>query len=331
MGLCLLTVALSAVGADGQAASDDVRTVDVQYQSGEVTLAALLLIPGSGQPVPGAVIIQGSGTSDRSNQWSRDIANSLVRHGIAVLLTDKRGSGTSGGDWQEVGFKELAGDALAGVQFLKNRPEIDRQRVGLVGLSQGGWVAPLTAARSHEVAFVVNVSGASVGFAEQTFLEMGNTARQAGLSDPLVQVVIRLNSSAVRFLTTGDWDQYEHARTSALATGAREVAAGFPESRDAKIWTFLRSVVEFDPLPYWGQVAQPVLVVYGAEDEQDNVPVAESVRRLEHVFAATRKDNYQILVASGVGHGIRDPRTHQLAAEFIDTLAAWLTKYVTSR
>jgi len=325
---CLAMSLVAAAAAEAQTESGIVQTSDVTYRNGSITLAALLLMPPAEQPVPAAVIIQGSGSSDRSNQWSRDIADALVCNGMAVLLTDKRGSGASGGDWRVAGFTELAVDALAGVDFLQGRPEIDRRRIGLVGLSQGGWVAPLAAARSAEVAFVVNVSGAAVSFAEQTLLEMANTARQAGLSDLLVQEVTSLNAAALRYLTTGDWEQYARLRSRLLATDAREIAAGFQASPDAPIWTFYRSVVAYDPVPYWVQLGQPVLAVYGAEDERDNVPVAESARRLEYAFRTVNKNNYRILVVRGVGHGIRDPQTHRLAAEFVDTLAAWLQSYV---
>lgn len=324
---CLTAMLLSAELSGAQVSSQTVQTEDVQYRSGELTLAALLMVPRTERPVPAAVVIQGSGSSDRANPWARDIAEAFLRNGIAVLLTDKRGSGGSGGDWRVAGFAELAVDALAGVDFLRTRPEIHRQRIGLVGLSQGGWVAPLAAARSDQVAFVVNVSGAAVGFAEQTALEMVNTARNAGLSEPLVQEVILLNAATAKYVTTGDWDQYARARARVLETGAREIAARFPALEGAQIWTFFRNVAAYDPMPFWIQVAQPVLVVYGEEDERDNVPVAESVRRLEHAFRAVNKRNHRIVVVPGAGHDIRNPQTRRLAAPFVDTLAAWLHEH----
>ena len=128
---------------------------DVRYKNGAMTLAALLLIPEASKPLAGAVIIQGSGASDRTNRWARAIAEILVGKGIAVLLTDKRGSGKSDGNWQTSSFDDLAADALAGADYLRARKEIDAGRVGLVGLSQGGWIAPLAAARSENIAFVI--------------------------------------------------------------------------------------------------------------------------------------------------------------------------------
>ncbi len=328
MVLGLLCCALLLDTSAGLASEQDLQLEDVRYQSGPITLAALLMLPPGERPVPAAIIAQGSGASDRANQWSRDIAEELVRHGVAVLLTDKRGAGASGGDWRTAGFSDLAADALAGAEFLARRSDIDAGRIGVVGLSQGGQVAPLAAASSDRIAFVVSVSSKAVGFAEGSFIEMTNTARQAGLDEPDVQEVIRVNLAAVRYLTTGDWHQYARARQRGLRTGARSVVAGFPASQDEPVWTFLRAIAAYDPLAYWVQVTQPVLVVYGEEDEANNVPVRESVRRLEHVFRSVNKTDYQILVVPGAGHGIRDPQTHRLATPFRNALGAWLEEHV---
>ena len=318
MALCA-TLLAAAPHVHGQALERDVR-----YPSGDLTLAALLLAPPGPGPHPAAVIIQGSGDSDRTNQWSRDIADMLVGHGLAVLLTDKRGTGASEGDWRTAGFDELADDALAGVAFLGSRPDIDPERVGLVGLSQGGWIVPVAAARG-DVAFVVDVSGTSVSFAEQSFHEMANTTRRAGFGEEAVAGVLELNRAAGDYLLTGDWDAYRAARDRGLETPWKEIAAGFPAERDATIWTFLRKVFPFEPALYWLQVAAPVFVAYGAEDERDNVPVAESVRRLEFVFQTVGKTDYEILVVPGVGHGIRlEEHPHPLAPTFTEALGRWL-------
>ena len=77
--------------------AQSIQTIDVRYESGKVTLATLLMLPPGDKPVPAAVIAQGPGASDRTNRWSREIAEELVNNGLAVLLTDKRGAGVSGG------------------------------------------------------------------------------------------------------------------------------------------------------------------------------------------------------------------------------------------
>jgi len=305
------------------------RSEDVRYTNGEIPLAAELLLPEGEGPFPGAVIIQGSGTSDRGNAWARSIAEVLVGEGVGVLLTDKRGSGESGGDWRTVGFGDLAGDALAGVAFLRGRTEVDPERIGLVGLSQGGWVAPITASvRPREIAFVITVSSAAVGFAEQTTLEMANTARQAGLAAEEIAEVLELHRQAGRYLSTAEWEPYAQALEAARGKPWGAIAAGFPASRELPIWTFLRRVYAFDPIPYWLAVPQPTLILYGEEDEKDNVPVAESVRRLEFAFGLTGKTNARIRVLPGAGHGFQKSGTGELLATFTEELTGWVREQV---
>lgn len=293
------------------------HAADVRYANGNTALAAELLLPAGEGPFPAAVILHGSGPSDRTNTWARGISDLLVANGLAVLLTDKRS------DWQTASFDDLAGDALAGVRLLRTRGEIDKTRIGLVGLSQGGWVAPLAAAKSNDVAFVIDIVGATVSYAEQTFVEMTNTARQAGVD---VDEVVRLNRAAGRYLINGDWNAYAAARERALAGPAKKVAAGFPGQKDAKIWTFLRSVMAYDPMPYWTVLEQPVLFVFGELDERDNVPVQESVRRIEFAFGAAGKKNYEVAVIPAVGHALMI-EGNKFAPRFTETLAAWLAPF----
>lgn len=304
-----------------------IRSEDVRYRNGSITLAALLMLPDSSKPVPAAVIIQGSGASDRTNQWARAISEVLVKRGVAVLLTDKRGSGKSEGNWQTSDFNDLAADTLAGVEHLRARKEIDPDKIGLVGLSQGGWIAPLAAARSQHVAFVIDISGASVTFAEQTFTEMANTARQNGLSEKQVSEVLDLNRAVAEYLTTGNWEKYAKHRERAVNSEWGKIASGFPGSPDLPIWTFLRGVMAYDPLPYWLQVTAPVLVLYGEKDEEDNVPVVESVRRLQHAFKSVRKENYKIVVVPNAGHAFIDPERRELMPSFVDTLSQWIDEF----
>lgn len=304
------------------------RAEEVTYRNGDVELAAVLLTPKTPGPHAAAVIIQGSGPSDRTNGWARAIAEEIVGNNVAVLLTDKRGSGASGGDWRVAGFDDLAGDALAGVAFLATRPGINRDRIGVAGLSQGGWVAPLAAARSRAIAFVIDVSGAAVSFAEQNMHEMANTAHQAGLSAESVAGVLALNRAAGRYLISGDWQAYNDARQRALSSSWSEIAAGFPSDRELPIWTFLKAAAAFDPMPYWLQVAAPVLIVYGAEDELDNVPVRESVRRLEWAFQTIGKSDARIVVIPNTGHALLTRERNRLMPEFERALADFLRDVV---
>jgi dienelactone hydrolase len=151
-----------------------IRTETLAIPSGDITLAATLALPRwQAGPYPAVVVVHGSGSLPRWVYWS--YARQLVPHGMAVLLYDKRGTGASGGTlpqstrWQQESieqcgalFTALAGDARAAVRALVARPDIDRHRIGLAGISQAGWIMPLAADGNRDVAFIVSISGPAV-------------------------------------------------------------------------------------------------------------------------------------------------------------------------
>lgn len=136
----------------------------VTFQNGEVKLAGNLWIPAGEGPFPAIVIVHGAGKI--TTQDYKYISFSFVHQGFATLTYDKRGVGESGGSYSRVGvedgeavLEDLANDAVAGVEFLKSNGKIDPNRIGLFGISQGGWIAPLAASKSSDVAFMALYSG----------------------------------------------------------------------------------------------------------------------------------------------------------------------------
>lgn len=322
-----LALAALTLAASGAVAQELPWTeVEVRYAAPDgVELAALVLVPRGDGPFPGAVLIQGSGASDRSNLWARTVAETLARAGIATLLPDKRGSGASEGEWLGASFEVLARDALAGVAALRGRPDIRDQGVGLVGLSQGGYVAPLAALLGN-VDWIVDVSGAAVPLFAQIRHELANTARKAGLDPEGVQAVLEIQRRAEEFVQTGDWAPYAAALAAAEGTPWAEVAGGFPDSPESPIWSWVRLVGDFDPVSHWEDVDVPILVAYGEEDEADNVPVAQSVRRLEAALAD--HGDATIRVFAGTGHALwaADATQENLMLDpaFVSVLTCWI-------
>lgn len=145
--------------------------VDVAFESEGTTMAGTLYLPRESQLHPGVVIAQGSIRAPRRlyHMW----ADRLVREGVAVLSFDKRGTGASGGDYEadnnssRENLALLASDVAAAVETLRSRPEVDSNRVGILGLSMGGWLGPLAAERTGGLAFMVLVSGPPVSVGEE--------------------------------------------------------------------------------------------------------------------------------------------------------------------
>lgn len=263
---------------------------DAAFANGGVELSGTLFVPTSPGPHPAAVMIHGSGTSHRDNLWYLQIAHHLASLEIAVLLPDKRGSGLSSGEWRLAGFEDFVADTEAGIEFVRRQPGIDPARVGLVGVSQGGsWIAPLAAADRNDLPFVVSLSGATVTPNEQLAHESTQTLVQQGFPN-LVAIALQPIASAV------------------------------PKQRRDVWWDKNGDV---DPIPYWERVEAPVLVLYGRDDEQDNVPVQTSVDRLAPL-EARRGSAFTVEVFDGVGHGFRESGSQQIRPDVLELLGDWI-------
>ena len=159
-----------------------VRKEEFSFQSLGVTLQGTLWLPDSGGPYPAVVCVHGSGKITRKDTYANEFAEYFVKRGVAVLTYDKRGVGKSGGTY--VGsfggsMVVYAADAVSAIQRLKKRDDIVGSKIGLFGVSQGGFVIPLAAAMDKkDVAFSIIISGPIVSIGEQNLYNdlTGNAA-----------------------------------------------------------------------------------------------------------------------------------------------------------
>lgn len=256
-------------------------------------IAATLFVPRGRGPFPGAVIIHGSGTSTRDNSWYMTLADAMASKGIAVLFPDKRGSGASGGNWRTADLSLLAGDAIAGVGVLRKHPLVDSSAVGLVGISQGGHIAPMAAKESPQIAYVVNVSGAAVPFNDQLRHEVTQDVRRS------------------------KWPAFMHS-------AVRAVSLRVIRRREAEWWQRNGSI---DPAGHWRELSIPGLIIYGADDESDNVPVARSVARLESLS----RSNLTVRVFEESGHALYLKGTTRIRPDVLELLPRWIHEVLSQR
>jgi len=249
---------------------DETQYTEVTFRNTEqqLDLGGMLFVPTGHGPFPAAVIIHGSGTSRRDSGWYLTLTQHLQQNGVVVLLPDKRGSEKSEGNWRTSSFEDLSTDTLAAIEFLKTQQDVPLTNVGIVGMRQGGWIAPIVASESSDVGFVVSMVGSAVTPAEQLVYEENHNLRQMGFL-PGVSNVIALASTAY----------------------IRNVA-------QAEFWD---RVANYDPVPYWQEVNVPALALYGADDT--NVPSEESAKRLN----ALGKPNLRVKIYEGSGHALQDP------------------------
>lgn len=281
----------------------------VEYPSGEVRMAGMLLSPRSPGPHPALVVLPGSGHETRERVRELVWARAMIARGFVVLLYDKRGCGVSGGDWRDESLLDLAGDALAGVRFLASRPDVRRDAVGLYGLSQGATVAPLAANRSTDVAFVISDSGSVQGLAETELGFLRGFLQRAGLSEEEVQAALalaRLRFEALR----GPEPMAEYRRALEAAQGERWCDPRYlgplelpPDDWRARWW---RGVLDVDSEGEWRSLRVPTLVLYGEEDSR--CIVADELAALRRIVAEREDDAIEIEVYADAGHCLAPTR-----------------------
>jgi len=296
----------------------------VVFANSDTELHGDVLIPAAPRNAPGVVIIHGSGTAPRTQAWAAEFAEGLAARGIAVLIPDKRGSGASGGDWKTASFDLLAEDAVGAVERLRGVPGVDADAVGVLGLSQGGHIAPRAGALSKNIAFVINAVGSTVPITEQIVDEVEKLAERKGFTVQQVAEVTRIHRLMIRYARTGQgWNRYIAARQAALRTAiaGHGVIEPFTEDRNHWVWGFARAIGDYDPLPHWHALTQPALIVYGAQDTQ--IRVATSVARLHDALSDGSRD-YTVIVYGDSGHALRNGRTHALREDMLDFMASWI-------
>lgn len=183
---------------------------NVSFSNGDVKLNGDLFLPSSGANFPAVVILHGSGP-DEGLQY-RVYAEAFAKAGIAALVYDKRGWGKSGGDWRKRPFEFLASDALAAVDFLRKRPEINSEKVGLWGISQGGWTVAYAAARSTDVAFVISVAGNGISPTQQEMFHKDEMYKALGYSERARDTALKFWKLAFDWLVLVDENKFPFPR-----------------------------------------------------------------------------------------------------------------------
>jgi hypothetical protein len=308
-----------------------------------LSLAGTLRLPAAGGPLPGIVLVHGSGPGTRSQLAV--LASFFARIGLAVLWYDKRGCGGSGGDWKQVDLEDLAADALAAVRWLRGRPEVDGRRVGLWGISQGGWITPLAGAMDPAVAFVINSSGPGTSLRRQDSYMMANMLKARGLGAGDIDLALTAYNTLYDYARgkaeadtldalSEKLRQSPQLRELALPP-AREITPAALYSRQAigdPAW-FYHLDPDRDALAPYRKLKCPLLVTYGRLDI--TVPVDESARLIGAALRDAGHADFHVEMLDSAGHGFammsaaNPPAPVQpgrVSREFFDTLEMWLRR-----
>lgn len=301
------------------------REEQVAVQSVEgVRLAGTLTLPQGAGPHPAVLLVSGSGPQDRDETLLGHkpflvIADYLTRRGIAVLRLDDRGVGASTGAFGAATSDDFARDAEAAVRWLRARSDVADDRVGIVGHSEGGMIAPLVASRTRDVAFVVLLAGPGTASAELLMAQGALISRAGGDAEREIERTTALQRELFTAIAT-------EADSAVLHGRLREIASAYqgsltPEQRaepgnsDATMAAAINSLISpwfrwfmrYDPAPALRATRVPVLALNGSLDLQ--VPADENLAAIQRALRAGGNRDFTTEKLLGLNHLFQTART----------------------
>jgi uncharacterized protein len=299
--------------------SEEVKIIN--YDVGD-TLAGTLTLPESGGPFTAVILVTGSGPQNRNEELLGHkpflvLSDYLTRNGIAVLRYDDRGAGESTGDFKSATSIDFADDALAAVEFLKKRKDINK--IGIAGHSEGGLIAPLAAMQSDAVDFIVMIAGPGVRGDSILMLQSELILRANGSDEESIKKEMELNRSVFNVLLSDSSNEVVEKNLKAeLNEGynylsdeekkqAGDKGTFFANQMKVMMSPWFRFFVKYNPYPVLEKVKCPVLAINGEKDMQ--VPPKENLSAIESALKEGGNKNYKIVEMPGLNHLFQTSKT----------------------
>ena len=295
---------------------------EVAFFNQGLKFSGTLYRPDGNRPSPAVVVVHPASAGQRIDPFYDHLKPELPKHGLAVLVFDRRGSGASEGNFETADFEDLAGDAIAAVEYLQSRPEIDRAKIGLHGTSQGGWIAPIVAARKTDGAFLIAVSACGVTPADQMDYGVEFHMKQDGFDRSIIENALELRKLVNEYFRG-------HVKRKNVATKLSRVesepwfekaylypGSELPADITQSKWYH---EMDYEPLSVWKRVHQPTLFLFAEVDEW--VPIEPSM--VNYKMATTHLQDVTFSQIPGTDHLMRNA-AGQTSQEYCDILLGWL-------
>jgi fermentation-respiration switch protein FrsA (DUF1100 family) len=318
---------------------------EVTYQNAAdaVTLAGTLTVPPAGGPFPAVILISGSGQQDRDESlcWHRPflvLADYLTRRGIAVLRVDDRGVGGSKGDASQATSEDFARDVLAGVEYLKTLRKIDPKRIGLIGHSEGGTIAPMVAVDSNDVAFIVLMAGPGVTGDLILERQIVDLLKAAGADQAVIDATIQRQRRMTDVVKNEMDPNVAGAKIREIIL---ESTPSLTEQQvDAQVQkatcNWYHFFVTYDPSQTLRKVQCPVLAINGELDLQVSAKV--NLPAIEQALREGGNSDFTVQELPGLNHLFQTAKTggtdeyaridETMSPVALETIAAWIAARV---
>jgi alpha-beta hydrolase superfamily lysophospholipase len=293
--------------------SEDVTFTNDKFN---IKLSGTLTIPAGKGPFKTVIMITGSGAQNRNEELMGHkpflvIADFLSRNGIAVLRYDDRGVGSSQGKYSEATSADLATDAEAAFNFLMYNPKINQKKIGFIGHSEGGLIAPIVAASNHAVGFIVSLAGPGVTGQQIIVRQSEDISRLSGVKEEEIKETIETNKRLYSVLRKEKDNKLAETKILALYKKILEKKKTSSEDTEKAVnqlkmtfgagtYTWFRYFIMTDPAIFWKKVECPVLALNGEKDVQ--VAADENLRDIAKALKSSGNKSGKTVKLPGLNH-----------------------------
>ena len=283
-----------------------------------ITLAGTLTFPKSGSTFTVVILVPGSGAHDRDETVLGHkpflvIADYLTRNGIAVFRYDDRGIGKSKGTMKGVTTEILSTDVLAAVEYLKTRKEFTK--IGIMGHSEGGDIAPMCADKSKDVSFIVLLGGPGVSGKEILMRQIELIARASGANEQAIKISLATEKKLLDVLTSVKDSVEMDKQVRGIMYGYDPAKQDKPSVKNSALENSIMQVedpwfryfVKYDPRPVLSKIKIPVLALTGSKDLQ--VEAKQNLPEIEKALKKAGNKNYKLVTMPGLNHLFQTAKT----------------------
>lgn len=324
-----------------------------------IKLSGTLSIPteDNGKGYPTLILITGSGAQDRDETMFGHkpfavIADYFTRKGIMVLRYDDRGTGKSTGNFSNATTADFSYDAEAALQFVKTLPEADKNKIGFLGHSEGGIIAPMVAERNHDVNFLILLAAPGIPIVSLMTEQNKAVLRSMGLSEKAAEAYGNLYHPVLSAITerkkdtTGLSDQLLQITAHWAGEQENSVLTSLklktPENREAFLQKMIQETdskwmkyfLNYNPAPVLEKVPSKILALNGSKDIQ--VLPESNTNGIKNALSKGKSKSYEVKIMEGLNHlfqtcslcsvqeyGILD---ETMAPPVLDTIYQWMKK-----
>lgn len=289
-----------------------------------IKLAGTFTYPKEKKKFPAVILVTGSGAQDRDETIFNHkpflvIADYLTRNGIAVLRYDDRGVGKSTGNFAAATSADFTTDALSAVEYLKTRSEVDPAKIGIIGHSEGGMIAPMAASSSDDIAFIVLLAGPGMKGSDLLALQTELILKANGIKQDEVDKSLKASNSAYKIIIEEPdsalaYKELEKLYNDDLADLSEEEKnkpensrGNFEQTAKTLLSPWFRFFLKADPKDYLENLLIPVLGINGEKDLQ--VPPKENLAGIEDALKSAGNKNYKIVELPGLNHLFQNSKT----------------------